>query len=150
MKRTLVVFALIALFITTPVVLAGCSGVAPTRDELIGRWVLTQTRYSPGTTQVPGDSLWTNTDYHIEFFADGTFVEVNFWNPNFVATGTWYLDGRDLIMTLSGVDAGDWVFVRNREVTISGGVLSMSYTRTQLGFTGTMQTWQYTHTFAKK
>lgn len=89
----------------------------------------------------PGDESWT-TIYHIELNPDGTFSEVNFWTPEFTATGTWELSGSALTLALDVEDAGWLPFAAERALAFSpdGDVLTMEYRRPQ---------WDYTAVFLR-
>ena len=161
MKKRILLLPVIALALLAPlIIMTGCfggysvGGNTPTVEELTGRWELTETRHRGAiggpifaTTHRPGATAWPGWTggYFIEFGADGTFSEQNFWNFDLsTLTGTFVLDGRDLTLTTSG-RRGDWVFVGDRRIGISrdGNTLTMVYRREQLG------TWNYRHTFER-
>jgi len=122
MKRIVMVAALAAIVLA--------SVHAQTATQLQGRWYLTEHQTSGMGTHRPGDELWW-FDYFIEFNANGTFREMNFWTPEFSATGTWTLSGNTVTLNLNVPDAGYFNFVRTRTLGISadGRTLRMSYQR---------------------
>ena len=116
---------------------------AQTAAQLQGRWYLTahQTTVVGGggsETHRPGDELWWN-DYFIEFNANGTFRELNFWNPGFTASGTWTLSGNTVTLNLNVQDRGDFEFVRQRTLRLGsdGATLTMDYRRPQWTYVAT-------------
>jgi len=142
-KRLMLLPVLVVAVLVPMLMMTACfggaysiQGDAPTQEQLVGRWNLTRTEYRP-----MGVSTNATGGRFVEFRADGTFVENNFWSGN--ATGTWTLNGHTLVMTLEGTSSGDWLFVANREVGIDGGTLHMVYTRTQ------GSTWHYRHRFSR-
>jgi len=123
-------------------VLAALSAVPALADaRLHGRWLLAEHRTSGMGAFRPGDEIWT-TNYFIQLDANGTFVEQNFWTPEFIATGTWAFSGNTLTLTLGGPDNGYFDFVRTRTIAFRpDGTFAMDYRRPQ---------WTYTGVFARQ
>ena len=109
--------------------------------NLYGRWMLEEHRTS-GVLHTPGHENWWY-DYFIELNSDGTFTEMNFWTPEFIATGTWALSGNTLTLNLAGTDGGSFEFVPLRSLSVSadGGTLIMNYRRPPA--------WAYTGIFSR-
>jgi len=119
-------------------------GEPPTAQQLVGTWNLTATRYRGGGTISSSSGSWIR-NFNIVFNADGTFTELNYWNENSVLSGNWQLNGHDLGMTRTGGTVGQYVFVPDRQVGLSGNTLTITYTRTQGG-----NTWHYRHTYTRE
>jgi len=131
MKRMVMLTAMLVGF-------ALVSAHAQTAAQLHGRWYLTEHQTSGVGTHRPGDDLWWN-DYFIEFNANGTFREMNFWNPEFTASGTWTLSGNTVTLNLTTPDRGYFEFVRSRTLRISpdGRTLTIDYRRPQWTYVAT-------------
>ena len=127
---------LIALVLAGAIVVGNAQ--AQTAAQLHGRWLLTEHGTSGVGTFSPADGIdmWT-ANYFIMFLPNGTFVEQNFWTPEFVAVGSWTLSGGTLTLTLTGRDAGSFPFVATRSITISGDTMTMNYSRPLWNYVGT-------------
>ncbi|MCL2846792.1 MAG: lipocalin family protein [Firmicutes bacterium] len=158
MKKKLVVAAVMAIIMVVPMVmLTGC-GRGPSSEDLHGRWELTETRQGPSNNEQtfrPGSLTWLG-GYFIEFRADGTFTEVDFWNrtagtipPEGISIGTWSINNRGrLSMTRTGgIATLPFVFIGTREVSLDGNTLTMSYRRRVPGTSNNY--WNYTHVFTR-
>ncbi|MCL2375052.1 MAG: hypothetical protein FWC82_00785 [Firmicutes bacterium] len=156
-KKKYLLLPVIILALCLPLfALTGCGSFsvgrnAPSFEQLLGNWELTETRYRGGfdfgSTYRPGTTTWPGWagGYFIYFAYDGTFAEQNFWNFDLTTlTGTFSIEGSSLTLSTTGRQ-GAFVFVGNREVSISddGDTLTMVYTRVQDG------TWHYRHIFAR-
>ena len=95
----------------------------PTEEQLYGRWELIRLSRSFRTRNIhrraysPDHESWSDGTF-IQFNPDGTFIEQNFFTPEFNATGTWELNTPNLILTLDGIDEGIVPFASNRGVRI--------------------------------
>ena len=127
--KTVSLFLMMALMLSFGLTLSACSNDAPTEEQLVGRWRLIEHHYNPGGhTYVPGDEKWLN-EYFIEFRANGTFSELDFWLAN--SGGTWELNGNSLTLTrTSGVDV-IYPFVSERTISINedGDTIIITYRR---------------------
>ncbi|MCL2293302.1 MAG: leucine-rich repeat domain-containing protein [Spirochaetes bacterium] len=127
--------------------IAGRAAQADQDDWHIGFWRLALTTIvSEGYFYYPEEDQWT-ADYFIEFRADGTFSELNFWNEQAVVNGTWTANNANLTLT-HGTTTGPirFVFVGQRTTIFNsfGNIMMMEYSRTQDG-----NTWHYTHVFER-
>jgi len=104
----------------------------PATRQAQGSWILLEHSTSGVGTIGLGHEWWT-TIYYIDLNPDGTFSEMNFWTPEFTATGTWVLSGSTLTLALDVQDAGSFPFVTTRTLTFSpdGDILTMEYRRPQ-------------------
>jgi len=131
---------------TTPPPETG-TGVAPTQEQLLGKWYL-NTQWTSGIfgTSRPGDALWVG-GYFIEFNEDGTFSEVNFWNHLNTVSGTWTLSGSTLTLTrLTGSDGGlTFIGTRTLEINAEGSELIMIYSRPN----PPADAWEYINVFSR-
>jgi len=157
MKKKIAAAASAALFC---ILLAAC-GTGPAAhfaggleaEHLIGRWHLAELHVAEFDrreflgehTFRPGDAWWMFS-YFVEFGADGTFTELNFWTPEFGAAGAWSAGGGALTLALKSADRGSIPFVGSRAFSVSpdGGALTITYSRTMGPYS-----WDYTATFAR-
>ena len=154
MKKLVMSLALLMTVVTTGVMLTACFGgigSTPTREQLNGRWELTQIQTSGHATERAGTPLWTGHHF-IDFDAEGNFSENDFWNNHFNASvtshGTFTLNGSTLTMTRAGGQSLTYHFIGTRRVGISrdGDTLRIRYDRPAgAGF----RPWSYTHTFTR-
>jgi len=164
MKRKLLISSVVLLMMVLPVImLTGCFARSASDEEhaaLHGHWVLTQTRVSDGfggLETVPRNR-WPREGFFIEFDADGTFREIDFWNyvelelwaNTGLSHGTWALrtNGRLRLTREGGVGALFFSFVRDREVNVVGDTMTMRYTRPVPGMRNAV--YEYLHTFTRQ
>ena len=142
----LIAFVLImSLAVSFGIMLSGCAfGVVPEAEQLHGRWYLTEHEHRPeNTTHRPGSIAWSG-GYFIEFRADGTFSEFEFWTA--VVEGTWELDGDSLTLNWVSGTSGLFGHVTDRTIRISedGNTIVMTYSRNIQGVR-----YRYTDTFER-
>lgn len=117
-------------------------------EQLLGRWYLHVQYTTPqfGYTR-PGDALWMG-EYFIEFNADRTFTELNFWHYPFEVSGAFTIDGLRITLATNS-PTGGITFVPTRTIEFSqdthgAPILTMRYTRV-----GVPTTLNYTNTFMR-
>jgi len=113
----------------------------PAALQAQGSWTLLEHSTSGVGAFGLGHELWAAV-FYLDLNPDGTFSEINFWTPEFTATGTWELSGSTLTLSLGVRDAGGFPFVATRALTLSpdGEFLTMEYSRPQ---------WDYSSVFMR-